>query len=95
MRSTQQFSITLPNEMAEEIERKVESGAYASVSEVVREGIRTLLDRDIALEKWLREDVVKSYDEYHADPSTGIPADQVMARIRAKAAKRRKKPQST
>ena len=92
MRNTQQFSITLPNEMAEQIEKKVESGAYASVSEVVREGIRTLLDRDIALEKWLREEVVKSYDEYQADPSSAIPADNVMVRIRGRVAKGRKKP---
>ena len=91
MRSTQQFSITLPNEMAEQIEKKVESGAYASVSEVVREGIRTLLDRDVALEKWLREEVVKSYDEYRADPSTAIPIEEAKARIRDLAKQRRAK----
>lgn len=87
MRSTQQFSITLPNEMAEQIEKKVESGAYASVSEVVREGIRTLLDRDIPLEKWLREEVVPGIEEYRADPSTGIPSEHAMQHIRELAAK--------
>jgi antitoxin ParD1/3/4 len=94
MRSTQQFSITLPNEMAEEIEKKVESGAYASVSEVVREGIRTLLDRDVALEKWLRTEVVKSLEEYEADPSSGIPADQILARIGTRTARDVKKSRS-
>ena len=82
MRNTQQLSITLPREMAKQIEKKVESGAYASVSEVVREGIRTLLDRDVALEKWLREEVVKGIEEYRADPSTGVPIDQAMQHIR-------------
>lgn len=91
MRSTQQFSITLPHEMAEQVEKKVESGAYASVSEVVREGIRALLDRDVPLEKWLREEAVKSFDEYEADPSSAIPAAQVLPRIQARAAQRRKK----
>ena len=94
MRSTQQFSITLPNEMAEQIEKKVESGAYASVSEVVREGIRTLLDRDIALEKWLREEVVKSLEEYEADPLSAIPAEEVLDRIREKVARGPKKPRA-
>jgi antitoxin ParD1/3/4 len=40
MRTTQQFSITLPLEMAEAVEDKVKSGAYASVSEVLRDGVR-------------------------------------------------------
>lgn len=90
MRSTQQFSITLPNEMAEQIEKKVQSGAYASVSEVVREGIRTLLDRDIALERWLREEVVKSYDEYKADPSSAVPIEKAKDRIRELGKQRRR-----
>ena len=82
MRSTRQLSITLPNEMAELIEKKAESGAYASVSEVVREGIRTLLDRDAALEKWLRDEVVPGIQEYREDPSKGIPADKIKEHVR-------------
>ena len=39
MRTTQQFSITLPHDMAEAVESKIKSGAYASVSEVVRDGV--------------------------------------------------------
>jgi hypothetical protein len=30
MRTTQQFSITLPHDMAEAVESKIKSGAYAS-----------------------------------------------------------------
>lgn len=46
MRTTQQFSITLPLDMAEVIEGKIESGASASVSEVVRDGVRALACAD-------------------------------------------------
>lgn len=91
MRNTQQLSITLPREMAKQIEKKVESGAYASVSEVVREGIRTLLDRDMSLEQWLREEVVASYDEYKADPSTAIPIESAKKKIREMAKQRRRR----
>ena len=42
MRTTQQFSITLPHEMAEMVRTKVESGEYASESEVIRDGLRAL-----------------------------------------------------
>jgi antitoxin ParD1/3/4 len=82
MPGTQQFQITLPLEMAEELERKVASGAYASVSEVVREGILTLLDRDVSLEEWLRGEVVESIEESRANPDSTIPADRIMERVR-------------
>lgn len=81
MRTTQQYSITLPHEMAELVEAKVQAGHYASVSEVLREGVRALIERDSAFERWLRDEAVASYKEYKADPSTGIPIDEVLGRI--------------
>ncbi len=84
MRTTQQFSITLPNDMAAAVEAKITSGAYASVSEVMREGIRALMERDVALERWLRTEVAAAYDAHMADPSRGISAEEVLARIKAR-----------
>jgi antitoxin ParD1/3/4 len=84
MRTTQQFSITLPNDMAEIVESKIKSGTYASVSEVVRDGVRALLERDAAIEKWLRKEVLAGHIEYLADPSKGIPADEILDRIKAR-----------
>ncbi len=49
MRSTQQFSVTLPNDMAAEVRAKVASGDYASESEVIRDGLRALRARDRAV----------------------------------------------
>ena len=86
MRTTQQFSITLPHDMAEAVESKIKSGAYASVSEVVR----ALLERDAAVERWLREEVVPGHQEYLRDPSKGIPADAILGRIKARRASRKK-----
>jgi antitoxin ParD1/3/4 len=86
MRTTQQFSITLPYDMAELIERKVASGAYASVSEVVRDGVRALMERDAAVEKWLREEVLPGHDEFLADPSRAVPVDEVFERIKRRKA---------
>jgi len=56
MRSTQQFSITLPNEMADAVRAKVAAGGYATESEVTRDGLRALLARDRAVEDWLRSE---------------------------------------
>jgi putative addiction module CopG family antidote len=83
MRSTQQFSITLPNEMAELVRAKVATGEYATESEVVRDGLRTLLARDRAVEDWLREKVAPAYDALKADPSRAVSVDQVRAALSA------------
>ncbi len=82
MRNTTPISITLPHDMAAMVKAKVASGEYATESEVIRDGLRTLQARDAAVESWLRDEVAKSYDEHAADPSTGIPAEKVMARLR-------------
>ena len=83
MRSTQQFSITLPNEMAEAVRAKVTSGEYATESEVIRDGLRVLLARDRAVEDWLRKDVAAAYDKLKADPSRAVAVDAVRARLAA------------
>jgi antitoxin ParD1/3/4 len=83
MRNTRPISITLPHDMAAMVKAKVSSGEYASESEVIRDGLRILQARDAAVERWLRDEVAKSYDEFAADPSIGIPAEEVMARLRA------------
>lgn len=81
MRSTRQLSITLPDEMADEVRAKVASGEYASESEVVREGLHALQDRDKAVETWLREDVAAIYDAMEADPARGHSLEEVRASL--------------
>ncbi len=88
MRTTQQFSITLPHDMAEVVEAKIKSGAYASVSDVMRDGVRALIDRDAAVEKWLREEVVAGHQEYLADPSKGVLAEALLERIKGRREKK-------
>ena len=77
MRTTQQLSITLPNEMVDVVKAKVRAGEYASESEVIRDGLRALLARDRAVENWLHEQVGPAYDALKADPSRAVTADQV------------------
>ncbi len=81
MRSTQQLSITLPNEMADLIHAKVATGEYATESEVIRDGLRTLLARDRAMEDWLRGKVAPAYDALKADPSRVVSAEHVRATL--------------
>lgn len=81
MRSTQQFSITLPNEMADAVRAKVASGEYATESEVIRDGLRALLARDQAVEQWLLNEVAAAYDALKDAPDRAVSATQVRARL--------------
>lgn len=81
MRSTQQFSVTLPNELATLVRGKVASGEYASESEVMREGLRALTAHERALEDWLRQQALPAYDAYRADPPRRIALEVVRASI--------------
>lgn len=83
MRTTQQFSITLPNEMAGLVKSMVATGAYATESEVFRDGLRALIARERATERWLQEQVGPAYDALKADPSRAVSADKVRSRIAA------------
>ena len=83
MRKTQQLSITLPDDMAKMVKAKVQTGEYASESEVIRDGLRALIARDRAVENWLLGEVGSAYDALKADPSRALSADQVRARLAA------------
>lgn len=81
MRTTQSLSITLPIEMAEMVKAKVASGEYASESEVIRDGLRTLIARDAAIEKWLVEEVVPTLKEMEEHPERLLTAEEVDRRL--------------
>ncbi len=87
MRTTQQLSITLPNEMADMVKARVRTGEYASESEVIRDGLRVLLARDRAFETWLNAQVGPAYDALKADPSRALTADELRTRLAREHAK--------
>jgi len=81
-------TVSLPSQQGRYIDRLVKSGTYSSASEVVRAGLRALEERDAAVERWLREEVVEAYDTFQADPGRAIPAREVFAAVRARRAGR-------
>lgn len=87
MRTTQQFSITLPNDMAEVVKAKVQTGEYASESEVIRDGLRALLAQDRAIESWLHDQVGPAFDALKADPSRAVSVDSLRAHLAGEHAK--------
>jgi putative addiction module CopG family antidote len=87
MRTTQQFSVTLPNEMAAQVRAKVAAGDYASESEVIRDGLRALQAREKAVESWLRNEVALAHDALTSDPARARSLGDVKAALLAEHAK--------
>jgi len=83
VRTTQQFSVTLTNEMAEMVRAKVDNGEYASESEVIRDGLRALQAHERAIDSWLRDQVAPAYDAMKADPSRAVSVEKVRASLAA------------
>jgi antitoxin ParD1/3/4 len=83
MSEVSEKTISLAAAEVERIEALVSSGAYRSVSDVVHEALIALEQSNAITEDWLRSEVAPVYDAYHADPSRGIPAEEVFDELRA------------
>lgn len=77
-------TISLPQEHSAYIDKLVSEGDYASVSEVMRAGLRALQARDAAMERWLDAEVGAVFDRLAAEPGDVIPASDVFAEIRTR-----------
>jgi antitoxin ParD1/3/4 len=82
MKPAEKLSITLPADMARMIRDKVEGGAYASNSEVIREALRTWQERE-ALKARRLDEVRRKIEESIADPRPALTANAVKKRLDA------------
>lgn len=73
-----EFTVTLPDDLAELVRQKVDSGQYENESAVMRAALWAL-EHDVApdqgpgIEEWLRAEVVPTYDAVEADPGRCSP----------------------
>lgn len=76
-RSCRPVTVTL-GEMTARAEARVQSGAYVSLSEVVRAGLRALDREEAALDQILKAKV----EEALADPRPALPLAEAFAQVR-------------
>ena len=83
MESTRRLDIELPEDMVDAVEARVSAGEYASVSQVVEEGLRVLAarDDDPGLAAWEREELAAAYDAWKARPDDVMTVDEVRRKL--------------
>ena len=81
MQTAEKLSITLPPEMANFIRQKVSSGLYGSNSEIIREAMRGMMERERRLER-LDTAIVQGVAD--ADAGRVQDIDDVRAELRGR-----------
>jgi Arc/MetJ-type ribon-helix-helix transcriptional regulator len=81
MSALKEMQITLPADLAARVREKMDTGQYASESELIAESLAVLEDRDAEIEDWLINDVKPAIDRWTADPSRAIPLDEAFANL--------------
>ena len=83
MASIQKISIALPPEMVSQVHQAVESGEYASNSEVVREALRDWTQKR-SLRQQGMDELRKVWRQALEDNTPGIAPDEVLDRLERK-----------
>jgi antitoxin ParD1/3/4 len=71
------LQVTLSEDALKFVREKVSKGEFASESDVINESVAVMQDHDHEFEHWLQEVGGARYDNFQANPSSGIPIDQV------------------
>ena len=72
--------LTLTPELDRMVEEKVASGLYESPSEVVREALRLMLERESALD-WLRREAKSGFEQLEAGEVLDITREEFLSQM--------------
>lgn len=85
MSRTRAVTIELPEEMADMIAEKVRSGEYQSESDVVVDGLLSLVFEDgphqAEIDRWMKTEMVPMLEAIDADPSLLIPLEDARRQL--------------
>jgi antitoxin ParD1/3/4 len=81
------MNVSLTPELEQFVAQKVESGLYQTASEVVREGLRLLRERDELYRKnleELRKDIAAGIEEIDQGKAAPLNAQETLTRVRTR-----------
>ena len=79
----EKISIALPPEMVARVRQAVETGEYASSSEVIRDALRDWTHKRQLQQKGIAE-LRSLWQQARRDSSRGLPADSILDRLERK-----------
>jgi antitoxin ParD1/3/4 len=83
MPSVEKISIALPPEMVAQLRQAVETGEYASSSEVVRDALRDWTRKRQLQQNGIAE-LRQLWQQARTNTTPGVPADEVLDRLERK-----------
>ena len=75
--------IVLDRRYEDFIKRQLDDGRFDTASEVVQTALDMLEDFENVQKHWLREEIPARLAEIEADPSIGLPIDEVFSKLEA------------
>ncbi|MEO1746276.1 MAG: type II toxin-antitoxin system ParD family antitoxin [Pseudomonadota bacterium] len=81
MSTIQKRTFSITEKQSAFIDKLVERGDYASASEVIREGIRAVQERDAELDAWLRGPVMETIRKIDSGEVKLIPDSEFWERF--------------
>ena len=83
MPSVEKISIALPPEMVAQVRQAVETGEYASSSEVIRDALRDWTRKRQLQQNGIAE-LRELWQQARADKTPGVASDQILDRLERK-----------
>lgn len=90
MAALRKITIEIPEALALRLAAEVETAGYANESELVADSLEIHLDQsrydgsNPGVEQWLHEEVLPTLERMDREKTPGIPAEDVLARLKAR-----------
>ena len=81
MEATRRLEVEVPEELAGWANRQIEAGRFANESEAVASALTLMREQDDAHDPDVDAQLAAGYDAWKADPTGGIPLDEVNTRL--------------
>lgn len=90
MSAMRKITVEIPEAIAARMDAEVAAGHYADTADLVTESVSAKFHQsrydgsDPEIERWLQEQVLPTIERWKREKTPGIPAEEVLGRLRAR-----------